>query len=91
MWFAEPRTGGPAIGTVTLGWGPDPNLPRPTLQWLAVLPAARRRGIGSALLTTAESAAWDSGQRRVELETLSGWQAAVALYRRHGYQPIRPG
>lgn len=47
---------------------------------------ARRRGVGSALLTAALTLChqW-LAVRRVELETYTDNEAAIALYRRHGF------
>lgn len=49
--------------------------------------AARRRGVGSAVLRTIIAAAREAGMERLSLETGSWayFQAAVALYRAHGF------
>ncbi len=49
---------------------------------MAVLPAARRRGVASALLDLAERRAQDRGARRM---ALSAQVAVVDLYERAGY------
>jgi [ribosomal protein S18]-alanine N-acetyltransferase len=54
---------------------------------LAVLPAERGRGIGTALLNTYFSAAERRGVRRVFLEMRSN-NPAHSLYRRCGFEPI---
>jgi GNAT superfamily N-acetyltransferase len=56
------------------------------LNWLAVVPAHRKRGIGRLLIQTAELWAWDSGVRVIKLTTLGTWEAAVNLYRKLNYQ-----
>ena len=58
------------------------------LHRLFVRPALKRRGIGSALLTTAENAMRDRGIRvaRVHLgEPRAQWFESYAFYPKHGY------
>ena len=55
---------------------------------LAVEPAARRRGIGSALMGAASSRAAELGARRLFLEVGSVNYAAVAMYRRLGFVEV---
>jgi len=59
---------------------------------LAVSPAARRRGTGSALCRKALQELHREGARRVELEVRAGNLAALALYRSMGFETtgIRP-
>ncbi len=66
---------------------------------LAVLPAARRQGVGAALMRAAREAAAARGARRLFLEVAEDNAAAASLYerlgfvdvgRRRGYYP-RPG
>lgn len=52
---------------------------------LAVLPPARRQGIGSRLLALAESLAPAAGCRRCALDVYAGNDPARALYEHHGY------
>lgn len=54
--------------------------------------AARRRGVGSAILSHLMAAAKAKGVSRLSLETGSfGYFApAVALYRRHGFEECQP-
>lgn len=91
LWFAEwqdsPSRVTPA-GTIGVAWRRLPPHGQPALHWLAVAPAFRRRGIGSALVATAEAACWDLGCRQVWLETHTAWGEAAALYERLGYQGI---
>jgi len=63
------------------------------LDTLAVLPAARRQGIGAALLESVLRWAAASGARRLTLEVRESNAAAVALYVRFGFQleGRRPG
>jgi ribosomal-protein-alanine N-acetyltransferase len=53
---------------------------------LAVDPACRRRGLGSALLAWLERVAQVAGVQRLGLEARQDNAAALAFYRRHGYQ-----
>lgn len=56
---------------------------------LYVRPAARNRGIGSALLSAAESTLSEQGVDTVTLEVLSANEAARRFYARHGYRSHR--
>ena len=56
------------------------------LSLLAVQPEARRQGVGTALLKWLEQVAGVAGIERVQLEARCGNAAALAFYRRHGYQ-----
>jgi ribosomal protein S18 acetylase RimI-like enzyme len=53
---------------------------------LAVAPAARRRGAGSALLAAAEEFARGQGARKLSLRVLSTNAPAIRLYERLGFQ-----
>jgi ribosomal-protein-alanine N-acetyltransferase len=50
-----------------------------------VLPQARRLGVGSRLLTEAESRLRSAGCSLVQLETAVNNSSALAFYKRHGY------
>jgi putative acetyltransferase len=54
--------------------------------------AARRRGVGSAMLRTITTAAREAGMERLSLETGSWdyFRPAVALYRAHGFTMCGP-
>ncbi len=58
------------------------------LRKMYFLPEARGRGAGRALLERCLEAARAMGYRRCYLETLTGMDAAQALYRKIGFQPI---
>ncbi|MGO9828843.1 MAG: GNAT family N-acetyltransferase [Myxococcaceae bacterium] len=60
------------------------------LKRLYVLPVARRRGVGRALVQTALGAAHQAGLQAVRLDTLSGMHGAQRLYRALGFRPIAP-
>jgi ribosomal protein S18 acetylase RimI-like enzyme len=53
---------------------------------LAVAQAARRRGVGSALLAAAEQLARARGSRKLSLRVLSTNEAAMCLYERLGFR-----
>jgi [ribosomal protein S18]-alanine N-acetyltransferase len=55
---------------------------------LAVAPACRRSGLGRALLKAATKALRDSGAKMLFLEVDEGNEAALALYRSLGAQPV---
>ena len=67
--------------------------PEADLMTVAVHPAARRRGIGRALLAAFEAAAARRGAEEVVLEVAVSNAAARALYKARGYAPVgrRPG
>jgi ribosomal-protein-alanine N-acetyltransferase len=52
----------------------------------AVDPAHRRKGIGSALLTTAISSAQAQNAKTIYLEVRESNSAAVSFYQRHGFE-----
>ena len=52
---------------------------------VAVLPTARRRGIGTALLAEEVAEAARRGAERMFLEVAEGNRAARTLYDRHGF------
>jgi [ribosomal protein S18]-alanine N-acetyltransferase len=60
---------------------------------LGVLPGLRRRGIAAALLGRALELARQTGASRLLLEVAADNGAALAFYRRQGFQPLsrRPG
>ncbi len=55
-----------------------------------VVPAARRQGLGRAVLRALEDRARAAGYRRVRLETGTRQPEAISLYESEGYQPIEP-
>lgn len=59
------------------------------VQTLAVAPAAQGRGIGARLLTDLLEEAARRGCRDVQLEVRADNAAALALYRRFGFAPLR--
>ena len=72
----EPRP----LGFLTLVRAGSLAVPRWSIGWLVVGPAARRRGIGTALVATAVRFAGARGASVVHAETLDKWPAAVAFW-----------
>ena len=82
------QEGGRLIGTVLVGFAPQPNAPhRAEVSKMLVHSSARRRGIGARLLAAAESAARAAGRTLLLLDTQSG-SAGDHLYRRCGWTPF---
>lgn len=54
-----------------------------------VVASARRAGVGSQLLGTAERRLRDAGARAVELETAVDNLSALSFYERHGYGVVK--
>ena len=82
LWLARVE-GGEAVGCVALReLGPG----RVEVKHLYVAPAARRRGIGAALMDAFEA---EAARRRasIVLETGSRQPESIALYRTRGYRP----
>lgn len=58
------------------------------LRKMYLLPAARGRGLGRALLARCLAAARGRGYRRCYLETLASMEAAQSLYRQAGFRKL---
>jgi GNAT superfamily N-acetyltransferase len=79
---------GVMAGSVTLDLATAPNQPHvAAIQKLLVDPAARRAGLGRALMRRAEQAARGHGRRLLSLDARAG-SAAEALYRAEGWQDL---
>ncbi|MCA3312180.1 MAG: GNAT family N-acetyltransferase [Roseomonas sp.] len=77
---------GALVGTVTLDLATPPNQPhRAEVAKLLVHPAARRTGVGQALMTALEAEALRRGRRLLTLDTRAD-DAGEALYRALGWQ-----
>lgn len=58
------------------------------LRDLYVVPAARRRGAGHALVSAVRAAATAAGAIRLSVQTEPGNTAALQLYRTSGFIPV---
>lgn len=85
---AESVTGGvgPIVGYAGLWYGDGRG--DADLLTIATVPAARRRGVATALLTALVRAAVDAGCRAVLLEARASNAPAQRLYATHGFAPI---
>ena len=81
-WVAE--MGGHVVGCIAMA--PDAEPGAWILHKLNVLPAARRRGIGAALVRAAESVAREKDALRVGLWSDTRFVESHALYRSLGYE-----
>lgn len=85
--------GGTLVGTVllypprrlSLPQGDSVEMPWPEVRLLAVAPAARRRGIGGALMQECVRRARQSGARALSLHTTDLMQTAMRMYERMGF------
>lgn len=59
------------------------------LRKMYFLPAARGTGAGSMMMHRCLDAARGFGFKRCYIETLTGMDAAQALYRKHGFTPLQ--
>lgn len=73
---------GAVIGTVMIGWDGH----RGWVNYLAVAPDARRRGLGRALMREAEALLRAEGCPKLNLQVRAGNEGVVAFYERLGYQ-----
>ena len=77
-------------GEKTVGWADIIPMSHPTMAHvgglgMGVIADYRGRGIGGNLLTSVMQHAWDGGLKRLELEVFADNQAAIHLYKKHGY------
>ena len=80
-WFFVCLKGDAVVGTVLAGYDGV----RGWVQKVAVDPVCQRHGIATRLMETAERALRDAGCRKLNLQTRTGNDAAVAFYRRAGF------
>jgi ribosomal protein S18 acetylase RimI-like enzyme len=80
FWVAT--NGARVIGAVMAGWDGQ----RGWIYHLAVEAAARRRGVGRALVAAAERALRDRGCPKINLQVLSSNRDVVAFYERIGWR-----
>lgn len=85
LLFAAASADGAVVGTVQLDVDTLPNQPhRATVSKLLVHTAARRRGVGAALMTALEHSALEAGRWLLTLDTATA--DAVRLYERMGWR-----
>eukprot|EP00887_Chlorella_sp_A99_P004928 scaffold4.g4928.t1 len=101
LFLAQDAASGEVVGTAALTLAqPEARLPPPFpsasprrayCSNMAVVPAARRRGVGSALLGACERAArrWRHDALYLHVDSDNG--AAVQLYQERGYEEVRRG
>ncbi|HVO22237.1 MAG TPA: GNAT family N-acetyltransferase [Candidatus Margulisiibacteriota bacterium] len=75
----------PAGTVIDTPLGKPIRLPSPEVRLLAVEPAARRQGVGGALMHECSRRARASGARVLTLHTADFMQAAIRLYERFGF------
>ena len=91
---ADPRA--EVLGTATLYLAPTRHSEHwrdgdAVVRFLAVLPAARGRGIGQALLDACIRLAVEAGRPRLALHTTAPMATAAAMYQRAGFVPDPAG
>ena len=85
VWLAE-QEGAPAGYVVlTVCYGMQYGALRGFVDDLYVRPAARRRGVGGALVAAVRRACAERGLRALLVEVGAGNDAALRLYRRYGF------
>ncbi|MFB6185191.1 MAG: N-acetyltransferase family protein [Haloarculaceae archaeon] len=67
----------------------EQDVERGIVEHLFVVPDRREEGIGTRLLSAAETALADRGVDVVALDAMADNEAARRFYRRHGYEPHR--
>ncbi|PSR17781.1 GNAT family N-acetyltransferase [filamentous cyanobacterium CCP3] len=92
LWWVDEANADSAAGPVAglwLGQASDQRTGtlHPYALLLYVVPAHRRRGLATALLTVAHQWAQQQGHRQISLQVFSDNRAAQALYTSLGYQP----
>ena len=87
-FVAQPDSAGaPLLGFACATLLRDGQENRAGLDTLAVLPSARRQGIGAALLAAVLAWAATRGARHLSLEVRQSNAAALGLYARFGFRP----
>jgi GNAT superfamily N-acetyltransferase len=90
LLVAVDRITGEALGCLAVRpirqWAPD----SAELRRMYVTPSARRRGVGRALVRSAEAFAREAGYRRLRLVSLTHMEEAHRLYESEGFSHIEP-
>jgi putative acetyltransferase len=84
--FYVARQDGEAVGCGGVAFFPD----YAEVKRMYVRPAARGTGVAPALLTRIEATALEEGLPTLRLETGARQAAALAMYRRAGFEPCPP-
>jgi len=84
--FVAERDDGELIGRLSVGRDPHPASAHIADVGLMVAIAARRQGVGKALLGAAASWARGAGVRKLELHVFPWNEAAIALYEAFGFE-----
>ena len=80
-WFFVATSGGGIVGSVMAGYDGH----RGWVNYLAVLPASRRRGVGTALMAEVERVLREAGCPKVNLQIREANADAVGFYQALGY------
>jgi len=86
--FVEREANGELVGTTALLGHWFDGRPVGQIEWLAVHPAHRGKGLGEALVLAALHDLRERGQTEALLETHPALTAAVRLYERLGFTPV---
>ncbi|MGF1536482.1 MAG: GNAT family N-acetyltransferase [Elainellaceae cyanobacterium] len=89
IWWANCQGEADPVGCLWLGYSTDPvgGDRHPYIFLLYVVPEYRRRGVGTALVTRAESWAKRQGYHKLSLHVFCSSTAGCELYRQMNYQP----
>eukprot|EP01118_Nematostelium_gracile_P005392 TRINITY_DN1704_c0_g1_i2.p1 TRINITY_DN1704_c0_g1~~TRINITY_DN1704_c0_g1_i2.p1 ORF type:complete len:175 (-),score=36.28 TRINITY_DN1704_c0_g1_i2:231-755(-) len=85
-WVAQERGSNCILGTVAMQ---KLNEEECELKRMSVLPIARRRGLGSKLLRHMEENAKKRNFKRIILDTLEEYEAAVKMYEKGGFHLLK--
>jgi RimJ/RimL family protein N-acetyltransferase len=87
LWTGEPNR---VLGSITLD-GSDPELPNgwAHLRWFILDESLAGRGLGKVMIDRVVAFARDAGYHTIYLTTFDGLHAAMALYRRAGFQVVK--
>jgi L-phenylalanine/L-methionine N-acetyltransferase len=84
--FVAERDDGTVVGRLSVGRDPHPASTHVADVGLMVAAAARRQGVGTALLRAAVDWAREAGVRKLELHVFPWNEAAIALYDAFGFE-----
>src|SRR5438552_2654642 len=93
-WPLEVSSSSPSSKATIVAMGalrPSPRLRQAEIKRMRVDPKYQRRGLGREILLALEQRAAELGFRTVALDTTRQQEAAIELYRAHGYKEVRTG